>query len=346
MKTKNFPPVKNVIVKRTKNGQRYLYHLKDSLGHDVYQTIPINDSDTKESYLKKIEDARIKLEMKAHEISMDKLLDEYADMKKFSQNSIRSLKVSLRGFNLNDANNIKQVNELLKKDTKPVTKSNQLSYVRCFYSWLKNVKNLEIRNPADAVIVRAKTHHRERTLNDSEIETLLNCVEASKQDDLILFTRLLVFTGARVSSVYSITPISIRNSRIYLYNVKCKRDYSYAIPIQDERTIELFNKLVKNGKGKIFKRSQVALQSALNIRMNKLFPKDENGETISPHSLRHTFATKALQKGIPPEIVSRMLDHSSINTTLTIYAKHSQKQIDDAVALLFDEKKGDPKSED
>lgn len=47
---------------------------------------------------------------------------------------------------------------------------------------------------------------------------------------------------------------------------------------------------------------------------------------ISPHILRHTFATTALNNGMPVEDISRLLGHSRIDTTL-IYAKTSYENI-------------------
>ncbi len=42
-------------------------------------------------------------------------------------------------------------------------------------------------------------------------------------------------------------------------------------------------------------------------------------ETFCPHSMRHTFATRALERGIPPKVVQSYLGHSSIDVTMNIY---------------------------
>ena len=40
---------------------------------------------------------------------------------------------------------------------------------------------------------------------------------------------------------------------------------------------------------------------------------------LTPHILRHTFATRAIERGIPPKVVQELLGHSSITMTLDLY---------------------------
>ena len=45
-----------------------------------------------------------------------------------------------------------------------------------------------------------------------------------------------------------------------------------------------------------------------------------------PHRFRHTFATRALNKGIPLEQVQQLLGHEQLDTTL-IYAKVAREDV-------------------
>ncbi|MFC7669035.1 site-specific integrase [Hymenobacter humi] len=56
-------------------------------------------------------------------------------------------------------------------------------------------------------------------------------------------------------------------------------------------------------------------------------------KSISFHSSRHTFATRALAKGMPIEYVSKLLGHASIKTT-QIYAKIINEKLDQAMDVF------------
>jgi site-specific recombinase XerD len=38
------------------------------------------------------------------------------------------------------------------------------------------------------------------------------------------------------------------------------------------------------------------------------------------HALRHTFATRALEAGVPAKVVSEILGHANVSTTLDLYS--------------------------
>ncbi len=41
--------------------------------------------------------------------------------------------------------------------------------------------------------------------------------------------------------------------------------------------------------------------------------------SISPHDLRRTFATLAVRRGVPAEVVSKVLGHTRVSITLDVY---------------------------
>lgn len=53
------------------------------------------------------------------------------------------------------------------------------------------------------------------------------------------------------------------------------------------------------------------------------------------HSIRHTFATMILSKGVPIESVSKMLGHTNIRTT-QVYARITNKKIEEDMLALAD----------
>ena len=54
------------------------------------------------------------------------------------------------------------------------------------------------------------------------------------------------------------------------------------------------------------------------------------------HTLRHSVATQQVRKGVPIEVISKTLDHSSINVTSQIYAKIAPELIKNSVTNLWD----------
>lgn len=48
--------------------------------------------------------------------------------------------------------------------------------------------------------------------------------------------------------------------------------------------------------------------------------KDKEFPEITPHSFRHTFATRAIEAGMPPQVLKTILGHSSYAMTMDLYA--------------------------
>ncbi|TNM61552.1 site-specific recombinase [Streptomyces sp. NP160] len=62
----------------------------------------------------------------------------------------------------------------------------------------------------------------------------------------------------------------------------------------------------------------------------------KTGIHLSPHMLRHWYATMMVNRRINPEIARRQMRHSDLKTTLNFYAQVSKNDIDDVVKDLFE----------
>lgn len=67
---------------------------------------------------------------------------------------------------------------------------------------------------------------------------------------------------------------------------------------------------------------------------------DEAGiKRVCMHALRHTYATRAIERGVPPKVLQQLLGHASIKTTMDRYVHVTDDLLEKAVKL-FSEKAG------
>lgn len=131
---------------------------------------------------------------------------------------------------------------------------------------------------------------------------------------------LACYTGLSYSDMSKIDPqdFTHEGERIKLRSHRTKTGGLYTLTIlpKAKEILERYGWRVPNISNQKCNQYLKAIQSACGIRTK-----------LTMHVGRHTFATWALQKGVQIEVVSKMLGHSSINTT-QIYAKVLQQSVD------------------
>jgi integrase/recombinase XerD len=155
-------------------------------------------------------------------------------------------------------------------------------------------------------------------LSEEEVEALINIpkTETKKglRDRVIL--ELLYATGMRVSELITLRLIQL-NIQVGFVIVKGKGDKERIIPLGEEalfwlkkymEKISIKDYLFPGKKGKFITRQYV-------WKMIKECAVKANIKSISPHSLRHSFATHLLLRGADLHSVQLMLGHSDISTT-------------------------------
>lgn len=331
MECGKFPKVRGLVKKSDKKRTRWILSERDSTGKIRNVTVPILDTDTIEIFFDKISEARNKIRNRRDQ-SLDQYVDRYIADRMLSAGSARNLRLYLRGFGLDGDTNRRAMDDIVSGCNAISTKFIKITQIRCFFRWLKE-RVPGVANPADGVRIKAKFSHRTRIATDEEIGILREKIKRRGDLRYYLFFLLLIGTGTRVSTVFALTPKSMdKHGYLHLYNVKAKKPYSYPIPVKDGELMDVWRQVCKDGE--LWAIDPRHYYYRLRSVMIRTFGRDADGETLSPHSLRHTFATKALRSGVPAEIVSKLLDHSSVSVTLNVYARFSQSQIDQAVEKI------------
>lgn len=65
---------------------------------------------------------------------------------------------------------------------------------------------------------------------------------------------------------------------------------------------------------------QSSLRSKIDKIQGKIVKDGHEFERITPHTFRHTFATRCIENGVPPQVLKGILGHSSLSMTMDLYA--------------------------
>lgn len=216
-----------------------------------------------------------------------------------------------------------------KKDISHRTIDKYREYITRFFTWAHNEGYIS-NNPASNVAAIKYEEKPREALTQVELEYLRMACKTIREHAIIEF---LYSTGARVSEL-----TTIKKSDINWY----------------EKSVRLFGKGRKHRVSFLNAKAEVALIKYLESRNDDceyLFvtvkkpyhslgkdaiekivrniahrASDKIGKHITPHILRHTTATTALQSGMPIADISKLLGHESIDTTM-IYAKSSIEDV-------------------
>ena len=174
-------------------------------------------------------------------------------------------------------------------------------------------------------------------LNYEEIEKLLNSIEMNKKEGIQerLIIELLYSTGIRVSELVNIKIKDIKikenqinilgkgnKERIVLFGEKAKEIIKlYINAYKEEFAGNISNQyLLINKKGKQLTTNKIELIVKDVLRKSAL------KLNISPHTLRHTFATHMLDSGADLKSVQELLGHENLKTT-AIYTHISNERL-------------------
>jgi integrase/recombinase XerD len=262
--------------------------------------------------------------------------------KGLSKNTIDAYSNDLNNFlswlnklDIQDYKNISEtsINEyvahLFKNGLKSSSVNRKISSLKSFYLFLIK-KNDISSSPLSEIITPKKEQYLPSSMSEDEVERLLQ----SPNIELDIETRdkamieMLYATGMRISELINlkITDIDIERS---VLKVLGKGSKERLIPFGEKASDSLSYYLKKRKKSLakevfISNRGKKMTRTGFWQRIKIYLSREGLQDSISPHTLRHAFATHLLNRGADLRSVQLLLGHSDLSTT-QIYT-HIAKQ--------------------
>ncbi|MBE6151847.1 MAG: site-specific tyrosine recombinase XerD [Firmicutes bacterium] len=283
--------------------------------------------------------------------SYDDILNDFCNYlkidKKYSNLTIESYKNEILKYinffkNKNqNLNNIKHddirnyLNYLKQEDISDRTLAHNVSVIKSFYKFLLIEKYIDI-NPSEFLELPKLKKQLPTTLSKEEVETLLDIDlkdNYSYRNKAML--ELMYATGLRVSELVNLRINDIDFDNCFVRTMG-KGSKERIIPINDysiyyikKYILEFRNQMMKtdyhdyifvNNHGKVMTRQGF-------FKIIKALAKQKQIQTpLSPHTLRHSFATHLLDYGADLRSIQEMLGHSNLSTT-QIYTHVSSQHL-------------------
>ena len=195
------------------------------------------------------------------------------------------------------------------------------------------------KNPFENVELRRHEPKRRNALTPEQQAAFL-AVTAQSVHSLLF--RFLLATGLRIGEALALSPDDTKDDTITVNKDIVFIDGKTLIqPPKSKaafRTVpvphELCEELPKTGE-RIFPASYNSVRMAFKNASKKL------GFQVSAHILRHTYATRLEEAGIPPKAKQYLMGHASLEMTQNVYTDaqgHYIKGLSDRIRRLFDTK--------
>ena len=221
----------------------------------------------------------------------------------------------------------------------PASISRIISSIRTYYRFLSS-ENILDENPALLINNPKLPKKLPDVLSEKEISLIINAIQESSQfyqrDKAII--ELLYSCGIRVTEL-----CNLEMSNLFidedLIRVMGKGNKERLLPlgIRSKKYLDDYIKhsrnshIKKSGSSFVFvsRNGNQLTRAMINIILNKWTRVSGLKKSVSPHKLRHSFATHLLEGGADLRFVQALLGHSDISTTqiYTHIDKHYLKEV-------------------
>ena len=217
------------------------------------------------------------------------------------------------------------LSELQKQKISTSSRARLLSTLRLFYAYLLREKKIDV-DPVALIDAPKLGRSLPKSLTEEDVESLLMAPDTSTLlglRDRVLF-EVLYATGLRVSELVGLllTQINLQQGVI---RVTGKGNKERLVPLGEE-AVNWLEKYLLNTRADLLKghvsdalfvtkRGAAMTRQAFWYLIKRYAFQAEISSTISPHTLRHAFATHLLNHGADLRVVQMLLGHSDLSTT-------------------------------
>ncbi|AKF24077.1 integrase [Sulfurovum lithotrophicum] len=250
---------------------------------------------------------------------IEDFLEYLLDVRGYSETTVTTYEIALRQmsevshFYEEDGIRVLDITpfrfNIVKNSKKTIVK--KLSAVRSFVKYLEDQCNVSVKLIADESIKVPQS--LPKPIEEQYIEEVLS--KANMEEKLLI--SMLYGLGLRISELSGLKLEDIKSGWIQIHG---KGSKVRELPMMASLQRLIIEYVEQNGPKKyLFEKGNAPLNSAqLRYKLTKLFKKE--GLKVTPHQLRHSFATHLLNHGARIADVSELLGHETMATT-QIYTK-------------------------
>ena len=279
----------------------------------------------------------------------DHLLRSFLDSlyieKGLSKNTVSSYKNDISSFftwcdkehldrlKITDLNLNNYISNLFSIGLKSSSINRKISSIKHFYLFLLKKKVIK-NSPVDEITTPKQEKYLPTSMSEDEVECLLGSPKSSikieRRDKAMI--EILYATGMRISELVNLklTDIDFNRSVLKVFGKGSKeRLVPYGEKAAEALRIYLEDRKKLDSKDVFLSNRGTRITRGAFWQRIKIYIKRENlKSSISPHTLRHAFATHLLNRGADLRSVQILLGHSDLSTT-QIYTHIAKKRLGD-----------------